>query len=258
MHRVVSKFRARGVVADKVRDLQHVARILVGAAAASANQRARGRRVGTLPGGGRVLNALHYRARCGALHPAPTVGKEVRAQRGAVQGRAHRGAGSGPWRSAGGAHGPGRQRHRLLLIARRAHGDHFHIARLCPRAVNLRHRQAAARGGRYRATAVRRGPGDGAVGLIAQETRVHVMRRQHHDKVQGIQGVRGAAEAQLDHLRALRGVDDMQARDPLAPHRVIGHQGQIAALVGGHGHRPGPRLNAFGAEYQIALVQAEA
>ena len=84
------------------------------------------------------------------------------------------------------------------------------------------------------------------------------MRREHHDKVQGVHPVRGAAKAQLDHLRAIRGVDDMQTRDPLAPHRVIGHQGQIAALVRGHRHRPGPRLSAFGAEYQIALVLAEA
>ena len=26
----------------------------------------------------------------------------------------------------------------------------------------------------------------------------------------------------------------MQARDPVVPHRVIGHEGEIAVLIGGH------------------------
>ena len=69
--------------------------------------------------------------------------------------------------------------------------------------------------------------------IAAQEARVHVTGRHNEIEVQRAHGVRGAAEAHLDHLRAIRGVDDMQPGHPLVPDRVIGRQGEIAALVGG-------------------------
>ena len=169
VHRVVTKFNPRGVVANKVRHLQHIARILIDVAATGADsgrrirqaqrsrvrqaqrsrvrraQRKRGRR---LPGGGLILDAfLEGTALEGRAERARPIGEEVRAHRGAVQWRAklcrrHRGR------------VPGGERDRLPLIPRRAHGDNFNVARLGVRAVDGGHGQALALRRRHRAGGV--------------------------------------------------------------------------------------------------------
>ena len=232
VHGVVAKFHARGVVADKVRHLEHVAGIDVAVAATGLN--GGGHRC-RLPGGGGVLNP---RAGGRARRRAGAVGKKVRAHGGAVQrpgdrgGRRRRRRRARRSRQRRRARVFGRQRNRLSLIFGRAHGDDFDVARLGAGPVQAGHVQAIALCGRHRAAGVGRGPGDGAVGVTAQKTRVHVVGRQHQVEVQRVHGVGGAAKTQLDHLGARGGVDNMQAGDPLIQHRVIGHQGQIAALVG--------------------------
>ena len=148
VHRVVTKFNPRGVVANKVRHLQHIARILIDVAATGADgdrrvrqaQRSRGRR---LPGGGLILDAFPE----GAAERARPIGEEVRAHRGAVQRRAK------PCRRRRGRV-PGGERNRLSLIPRRAHGDNFNVARLGVRAVNGGHGQALALRRRHRAGGV--------------------------------------------------------------------------------------------------------
>ena len=86
--------------------------------------------------------------------------------------------------------------------------------------------------------------------IAAQKARVHVTRRHNEIEVQRAHGVGGAAEAHLDHLGAIRGVDDMQPGHPLLPYRVIGRQGQIAALVGG---QRGPSGRALGGRRDSGL-----
>ena len=90
MHRVVAKFNPRGVVADKVRHLQHVARIGVGINATVFNRRVTGARdpglIGPVvsqnppPAG----NGSHIISGIGN-NGSPTIGKEVRAHRGAIE-----------------------------------------------------------------------------------------------------------------------------------------------------------------------------
>ena len=72
--------------------------------------------------------------------------------------------------------------------------------------------------------------------------------------------------------RAVAGIDDMNVRHPLAAHRVIRHQGEIAALGGnGHGlgagpggqardrHKPGAADNSpqMGTIYEISPYRAD-
>ena len=152
MHRVVTEFDPRGVVANKVRHLQHIARILIDVAATGPDsgrvrqaQRNRGRR---LPGGGLILDAfLEGTALEGTTERARPIGEEVRAHRGAVQRRAK------PCRHRRGRV-PGGECNRLALIPGRAHGDNFNVAGLGVRAVNGGHGQALALRRRHRAAGV--------------------------------------------------------------------------------------------------------
>ena len=154
VYRVVAKFNPRSVVANKVRHLQHIARILIDVAAAGADsgrrvrraQPSRGRR---LPGGGLILDAfLEGTAGLeGTAERARPIGEEVRAHRGAVQRRAK------PCRGHRGRV-PGSERNRLALIPGRAHGDNFNVARLGVCAVNGGHGQALALRRRHRAGGV--------------------------------------------------------------------------------------------------------
>ena len=52
-------------------------------------------------------------------------------------------------------------------------------------------------------------------------------------EIESVHPIRGAAEADFNHLRAVAGIDDMNPRHPLVAHRVVRHQGEIAALGDG-------------------------
>ena len=232
MHRVVAEFDTGGVVADKVRHLQHVARIGVGINTAVFNRGVTGVRdpglIGpvvsqnTPPAGNGKDGGIGVGIGRNGSH---AIGKEVRAHRGTIARRCGLGI------------VPGGERNRLV-VSRLPHGDNFHIPGLGPHTVDGRQGQALALRGRRRAAAVRRGPGHGAVLIVTQKARVHVFGRHHHIEVQGVQTIGGTAEADFDHLRALRGIDDMNPRHPLVAHCVVGHQGEIATLGGGR-HGPG-------------------
>ena len=235
MHRVIAKFNTGGVVADKVRHLQHVVRIGVGINATAFN---RGITGAWDPGlKSLVVSQNTPLARNGrsdksarsvknGRNGSPTIGEEVRAHRGTIARRCGLGIVFGG------------ERNRLLLILSPAHGDDFHIPGLGPHAVDGRQGQAVALRGRRRAGGVGRGPGHGAVRIVAEKARVDILRRHHYIEVQGVQAIGGAAQADFNHLRVVAGIDDMNPRYPLVAHRVVRHQGQIAAL-GGDRHGPG-------------------
>ena len=131
---------------------------------------------------------------------------------------------------------PGGDRNRLLLSISLAHGDNFDVPGLGSHAVDGRHGQAISLRGRDRTGAVGRGPGNSAVLIVAEEACIDILGRHHNIEVQGVHAVRGAAKAEFNHLRLVAGIDDMNPRHPLAAHRVVRHQGQIAAIGGGrHG-----------------------
>ena len=155
MHRVVAEFDTGGVVADKVRHLQHIARICVGINTTGSNGAVSGTRVRTL--------MRHRVARHTRIGSTTAIGKEVRAHRGTIERHGGRGA------------GPGGNRNRLILINRLAHGDDFDIPGLGPHAVDRGHHQAVTLLGRRRAGAVRRGPGNVAALIVAEEARVDIL-----------------------------------------------------------------------------------
>ena len=216
MHRVVAEFNTRAVIADKVRHLQHVARIHVGIRATGFN-----RVVAGAGDPGLIGLAVTQNTALLSTRGVTAIGKEVRAHRSTVERHG----------SGGAVFGGGRNR---LVVSRLAHGDDFDIAGLSPRTIKRRYRKAVTLRGRDRTGGVGRGPGNVAVLIVAEEARVDILGRHHEIEVEGVHPIRGAAQTELDDLRVLAGIDDMNARHPLAAHRVIRHQGQVAQIVGRH------------------------
>ena len=216
MHRVVTEFDTGAVIADKVRHFQHVARIGVVIRATVFNHCIAGACDPGLIGSDVTQNTALL-----TTSGITAIGKEVRAHRGTIE--RHGGGGT--------VLGSGRNR---LGVSRLAHGDDFDIPGLGPRTINSGHRKAVALRGRRGAGAVGRGPGNVAVLIVAEEARVDILGRHHEIEVEGVHAIRGAAQAKLDYLRHVAGIDDMNAGNPLAANRVIRHQGQVAQVVGRH------------------------